>query len=190
MLEVETCRLAGVRLITPRRFGDDRGFFTETFNARAFAEAGVTTVWVQDNLSRSRPDGTVRGLHYQAPPHAQAKLVRCMRGAIRDVVVDVRAGSPTYGEWLAFDLTADSGTQMFVPEGFLHGFVTREADTEVAYKCSAFYAPDADGAVRFDDPELAIDWGIDPADAVLSDKDRAAPAFADFNTPFTLDPDA
>lgn len=176
--------LPGVLLITPRRFGDDRGFFSETYNAQALAEAGVTTVFVQDNHSFSAQQGTVRGLHYQAPPHAQDKLVRCQRGAILDVAVDVRKGSPTYGQWVAEELTAENGAQLLVPKGFLHGFATLTPDVDVIYKCSDFYAPDCDGAVKFDDPDLGIDWGFDTATATLSAKDAAAPAFADWHSPF------
>ena len=175
--------LPGVLRIAPRRFGDDRGWFSETWNSRALAEAGVEMDFVQDNQSFSAIKGTVRGLHYQAPPHAQDKLVRCLRGAIMDVAVDVRVGSPTYGQWVAEELTAENGHQLLVPKGFLHGFATLTVDAEVAYKCTDYYAPEADGAVRFDDPDLGIDWGID-VEATLSDKDAAAPLFRDWESPF------
>jgi dTDP-4-dehydrorhamnose 3,5-epimerase len=127
--------------------------------------------------------GTLRGLHYQRPPHAQDKLVRCTRGAIFDVAVDIRRGSPTYGRWVGVELTAANGKQLLVPKGFLHGFVTRMADTEVQYKCTDLYAPDCDGAIRWDDPTIAIDWGLTGAPA-LSAKDAAAPLFAGFDSPF------
>ena len=143
---------------------------------------------MQDNQSYSRDIGTVRGLHFQAPPNAQAKLVRVLQGVIWDVAVDIRQGSPTYGHWVGVELSDAKGNQLFIPEGFLHGFVTRTADCMVAYKCSATYAPDSEGAVRFDDPDLAIDWGIAPPDAVLSDKDAAAPFFSDFTSPFMSGP--
>ena len=186
-MQVEKTELDGVLILTPRRFGDARGWFSEVWNARALAGAGIATDFVQDNHSYSRDPGTVRGLHYQSPPHAQAKLVRCGRGRIFDVAVDIRAGSPGYGRWVGVDLSADNGRQLLIPAGFLHGFVTREPDCEVLYKCSDFYAPDCDGSVRFDDPAIGIDWGIDAAAAVLSDKDRAAQSFASFQSPFTYE---
>ena len=184
----EPTALPGVLIVTPRRFGDDRGWFSETWNRRAFAAAGIEADFVQDNQSFSRPAGTVRGLHFQRPPAAQAKLVRVLRGAILDVAVDIRRGSPTWGRWVGVELSAGNGRQLFIPHGFLHGFVTRAPETEVAYKCDAFYAPDCEGAVRWDDPDLAIDWGIDPAAAVLSPRDAAAPAFRDLDSPFRVEP--
>ncbi len=180
-------KLPGVFEITPRRFADSRGHFSETYNADTLAQNGITTPFVQDNQSYSRDIGTVRGLHFQAPPSAQAKLVRVLQGVIWDVAVDVRKGSPTFGQWVGVELSDDTGNQIFIPEGFLHGFVTRTSDCMVAYKCSATYAPTTEGSVRFDDPDLAIDWGIDVQDAVLSDKDAAAPSFADFVSPFTYE---
>ena len=141
--------------------------------------------WVQDNHSMSGKTGTLRGLHYQSPPHAQDKLVRCSRGAIYDVAVDVRLGSVTYGKWVGVDLTPDNGWQLLVPKGFLHGFVTRLPDSEVQYKCSDTYAPDCDGGVAWHDPDIGIDWGF-VDQAALSAKDRAAPAFRDFNSPFRV----
>ena len=183
-MEITQTDLPGVLILTPRRFADARGFFSESWNQRVMEEAGIEIAFVQDNHSLSRDVGTVRGLHFQSPPHAQAKLVRCGRGALYDVAVDVRRGSPSYGKWVGVELSADNGRQLLIPAGFLHGFVTREPDTEVIYKCSDFYAPECDGAVRFDDPELGIDWGIEASAAVLSDKDRAAQSFASFDTPF------
>lgn len=185
-MQVEQTGLPGVVLLTPRRFGDARGWFCETWNARTLSGAGIDLRFVQDNQSFSAARGTLRGLHYQAPPHAQAKLVRCLAGRIRDVAVDVRQGSPTFGSWVARDLTAEGGEQLLIPEGFLHGFVTLERDTHVAYKCSDFYAPEADGSVRWD--SLGIEWGNDWGEAPeLSEKDAAAPAFADWASPFTHD---
>ncbi len=181
-MQVEHTDLPGVLILTPRRFGDARGWFTETFSAPRMAEAGIAVDWVQDNHSFSAAKGTLRGLHYQAPPRAQDKLVRCSRGAIRDVAVDFRDGSPSFGKWIAVDLTAESGRQIFVPKGFLHGFVTLSEDTEVQYKCSDIYAPDCDGAVRWDDPQIGVDWGV--FSPVLSDKDAAAPLLADAPRPF------
>jgi dTDP-4-dehydrorhamnose 3,5-epimerase len=183
-LEVAETALPEVKRLLPRRFADSRGFFAETWNAKRMRDAGLDLDFVQDNHSYSATAGTVRGLHYQAPPMAQTKLVRVARGAIRDVAVDVRRGSPTFGRWVAEELSAENGVQLLVPRGFLHGFVTLVPDTDVLYKVDAPYAPDCDGGVRFDDPELAVDWGIDPADAVLSEKDAAAPLFRDFATPF------
>ena len=183
-MEIEPLSLPGVMRLRPARHGDARGWFSETWSARALQAAGIATTFVQDNVSYSAAVGTVRGLHYQAPPSAQAKLVMVLTGAIRDAVVDVRQGSPTYGRWLAVDLTAEGGDQLLVPEGFLHGFVTTRPDTRVVYKVSAPYDPAADGAVRWDDPDLAIDWGLEPTAAVVSAKDAAAPAFGDWISPF------
>lgn len=179
---VEKTGLSGVLLITPRRFGDDRGFFSESWSKRAFAESGIDIEFVQDNHSLSGTKGTVRGLHFQAPPHAQAKLVRCGRGRIFDVAVDIRRGSPTYGSWYGTELSFENGRQLLVPAGFLHGFMTLEPDSEIVYKCSHFYAPDCDGAVRWD--SCGIDWPLAGIEPVLSEKDAAAPALAAFETPF------
>jgi dTDP-4-dehydrorhamnose 3,5-epimerase len=187
-MEVIETAIPAVKRLVPRRFADARGFFAETWNARRMAEAGLDTVFVQDNFSYSAEAGTVRGLHYQRPPNAQGKLVRVARGRVRDVAVDVRKGSPTYGKWVAEELSRENGAMLWVPRGFLHGFVTLEPDTDVVYKVDGFYAPDCDGAIRFDDPDLAIDWTFDPAKAVLSAKDAAAPAFRDFETPFAYEP--
>lgn len=149
------------------------------------ADAGLDHAWVQDNQSYSKAKGTIRGLHYQAPPFAQAKLVRVVSGAILDVAVDVRRGSATYGQWVAEALSAEDGAQLLIPRGFLHGFVTLSTDAMVLYKVDAPYNAEADGAVRFDDPDLGVDWGLDPGTAVLSDKDAAAPFLADWTSPFT-----
>lgn len=183
-MQIEETRLPGVVILTPRRFGDDRGFFAETWNRQTMAGLGITTEFVQDNHSVSAEVNTVRGLHFQAPPHAQAKLVRCGKGALFDVAVDIRKGSPTYGQWVGVELSAENGRQVLVPVGFLHGFATRMPDTEICYKCSDYYAPECDGAVRFDDPDIGIDWGLS-GEAVLSGKDAAAPLLADFDSPFT-----
>ena len=185
MVTVEETALPGVLLITPRRFGDARGFFSESYNRARMAEHGVTIEFVQDNHSLSAQAGTVRGLHFQAPPHAQDKLVRCGRGALFDVAVDIRKGSPTYGQWVGYELSFENGRQLLVPKGFLHGFVTRVPDTEIMYKCSDYYAPECDGAVRFDSPDIGIDWGFDTDSAVLSEKDAEAPFLKDFGSPLT-----
>ena len=182
-LKIEPFELAGLFLITPRRFGDARGFFAETWSRRVLAEAGITTDFVQDNHSLSVKPGTVRGLHFQSPPHAQAKLVRCGRGRLFDVAVDLRRGSPSYGKWAGVELSAENGVQLYIPAGFGHGFVTREPDTEIVYKCSDYYAPDCDGGIRWNDRDIAVDWGVAEA-AGISDKDAKAPLLADFNSPF------
>lgn len=182
-MQIEPTALPDVLTITPRRFGDDRGWFSETWNAVKLAEDGVAVEFVQDNHSMSVRAGTLRGLHYQSPPRAQDKLVRCSRGVIFDVAVDARVGSPTFGVWMGVELSAENGRQLLVPKGFLHGFVTRAEMTEVQYKCSDIYAPDCDGGVRWDDPTLGIDWGLD-GDPVLSAKDAVQPLFAEWQSPF------
>lgn len=182
-MQIEQTPLAGVLILTPNRFGDDRGFFSESWNRRVLADHGIDLDFVQDNHSLSAAVGTVRGLHYQSPPAAQDKLVRCGQGALFDVAVDVRRGSPTYGQWFGIELSAENGKQLLVPKGFLHGFVTRAPNTEIIYKCTDYYAPECDGAVRFDDPLIGIDWGLD-GEPVLSAKDAAAPGLAEFDTPF------
>ena len=179
--------IEGLLLIAPKRFGDHRGFFAETYSARLLAEYDITEEFVQDNHSLSAQVGTVRGLHFQAPPHAQAKLVRCGRGALFDVAVDIRKGSPTYGQWFGAELSFENGRQLFIPAGFAHGFVTRVPDTEIVYKCSDYYAPDTEGVLRFDDPDIGIDWGLDGVLAILSEKDVAAGLLADFDSPFTFE---
>lgn len=185
MLEVEATTLPDVLILTPRRFGDARGWFSETWNAGRMREEGLDLEWVQDNHSFSADVGTLRGLHYQAPPHAQDKLVRCSRGAIRDIVVDARKGSPTYGQSLVVELSAEDGRQILVPKGFLHGFVTISPDTEVQYKVTDFYDAECDGSVAWD--SLDIDWGLEGQRPVLSEKDVNAPAFADWNSPFSYE---
>lgn len=186
-MDVVETYIPGLKIITPARFGDRRGFFSESYNCQRMAEHGIDTEFVQDNHSMSAQVGTVRGLHFQSPPHAQAKLVRCGRGRLLDVAVDIRRGSPTFGKWESVELSHDNGRQLLVPVGFLHGFATLEPDTEVIYKCSDYYAPECDGAVRFDDPAIGVDWGIAQADAVLSEKDAAAPMLAELDSPFVFD---
>ena len=187
MLTVEPTALPGVLILTPRRFKDARGFFSESWNRARMREQGIDIDFVQDNHSLSREVGTVRGLHFQTPPHAQAKLVRCGRGRLFDVAVDIRRGSPTYGHWIGLELSFENGKQLLIPEGFAHGFVTREADTEVIYKCSDLYAPECDRALRFDDPAIGVDWGLEPGQAILSDKDRAAPLLDALDNPFVYE---
>ncbi|MBU0781283.1 MAG: dTDP-4-dehydrorhamnose 3,5-epimerase [Alphaproteobacteria bacterium] len=187
---IEQTKLDGVVIVTPRVFSDNRGSFFESYNRNTLSSYGITTEFIQDNQSYSADAGTIRGLHFQAPPSAQAKLVRVLVGEIWDVAVDIRTGSPTYGQWTGVTLSADNNRQLLIPAGFLHGFVTRVPDCLVAYKCSNLYAPTCEVAVRFDDPDLAIDWGIPATDAVLSDKDAAAGLFADLKTPFTYEASA
>lgn len=175
-------------MLTPARFGDARGFFSESWNRKTLAAQGITLDFVQDNHSLSAQIGTIRGLHFQSPPHAQAKLVRCGRGCLFDVVVDIRRGSPTYGHWLGEELSDQNGRQLLIPAGFLHGFITRAPDTEIIYKCTDYYAPACDGAVRFDDPDIGIDWGLPAGVApILSDKDATAPLLRHLDTPFVFE---
>lgn len=185
MVEITPLALDGVLEIRPRRFDDERGFFSETWNYARWSEAGIRTQFVQDNHSLSRERGVLRGLHYQAPPLAQAKLVRVSRGAVFDVAVDIRAGSPTFGQWVSAVLSADAWNQLFIPEGFAHGFLTLQPDTEVQYKTSAPYSPEHDRAVRFDDPAIGIEWPIDGERLILSDRDREALLLAEVETGFT-----
>lgn len=186
-MQITPTALPGVMEITPARFGDHRGFFSETWNRAALAEAGIDIDFCQDNHSLSAERHTLRGLHFQAPPHAQDKLVRVIAGTVLDVAVDIRTGSPTYGQWVAVPLSAEAGNQMFVPAGFAHGFLTLTPDCQVIYKCSAFYAPEADAAIRWDDPDLAIDWGVDAGDLTLSGKDKVAPLLSEITSPFTYE---
>ena len=179
---------APVFIIPPKRHGDARGWFTETYNRDTFAALGITSIFVQDNHSFSRSAFTLRGLHFQTPPHGQDKLVRCIRGRIFDVAVDVRAGSPTWGRWVAAELSAQNGRQLFVPRGFAHGFLTLEPDCEVTYKCSSLYAPEADGGICWSDPTIGIDWPLPPGvKPQLSPKDAALPPLAGLASPFPYD---
>jgi dTDP-4-dehydrorhamnose 3,5-epimerase len=177
------------KLIKPTRFGDARGWFSEVYNARRYAEFGVDAVFRQDNHSLSREVGVLRGLHFQRPPHGQAKLVRCVRGALWDVAVDVRRGSPTYGGWVAAGLSAENGHQLFVPIGFAHGFITLEPDTEVEYKASDFYTPDSEGGVIWNDPDVAIPWPVLETAPILSPRDAQLPRLVDLESPFAYDGD-
>jgi dTDP-4-dehydrorhamnose 3,5-epimerase len=179
-------KIVAVISLTPRTFADSRGWFSETYNQARAAEAGIDVLFCQDNQSFSTSKGIIRGLHYQRPPFAQAKLVRCMQGSIWDVAVDARRGSPTYGQWVAAELSAQNRKQLFIPAGFLHGFVTLEDNTEVAYKVSALYDAASDGGIRWDDPTLALPWPLD-GQALVSDKDAALPFLAGFDSPFDYD---
>ncbi|MBX6746898.1 MAG: dTDP-4-dehydrorhamnose 3,5-epimerase [Acetobacteraceae bacterium] len=171
--------LPGPLLISARRFGDARGFFTETYSASDFAALGITEAFVQDNHSLSAAVGTVRGLHFQVPPQAQAKLVRVLRGAVLDIAVDLRRSSPNFGRHVVVELSAANGLQLYIPAGFAHGFCTLEPDTEVAYKVSAPYSPAHDRSLAWDDPDLALPWPFEPGSVTLSDKDRRAPRLRD-----------
>ena len=179
-MEIVSLAIPDVKLVTPRRVDDQRGFFAETFNRRRFAEAGLISDFTQDNLSLSRARGTVRGLHFQRGRFAQTKLVRVLRGAIFDVALDIRPGSPSYGRHATVALSAASGAQLLIPTGFAHGFCTTEPDTEVFYKVTGDYAPAHEGGILWNDPALGIAWPVDAAQAVLSDRDRKWPTFAAF----------
>jgi dTDP-4-dehydrorhamnose 3,5-epimerase len=183
-MEIEEADIPDVRLLELRYFTDHRGYFVETYNERVAQKLGLNCHFVQDNQSLSIRRGTVRGLHFQVPPKAQAKLVRVLRGSIYGVVVDLRSGSPAYGRWIGVTLTAAGGRQLFVPRGFAHGFCTLEPNTEVAYKVDEYYAPELEQGLIWNDPMLAIDWPVAPADAVLSERDRVLGVLAEFVTPF------
>jgi len=185
-MKVERLEIPDVILVTPPRFGDNRGFFSETYNATRMFDAGIDLPFVQDNQSLSRQKGVIRGLHCQLAPHPQGKLVRCTRGAIWDVAVDARVGSKTYGQWVAAELSEENWSQLWVPPGFLHGFCTLTENAEVQYKCTDLYSKECERAVIWNDPDLAIAWPIAPEEAVLSDKDKIAPNFAEAHGWFHL----
>jgi dTDP-4-dehydrorhamnose 3,5-epimerase len=178
-----------IKLIRPRRFEDSRGWFVETYNSGAFAAAGVEARFVQDNHSLSRAALVLRGLHFQTPPRAQDKLVRCVRGRVWDVAADIRRGSPTYGQWVGAELSAGNGCQLFLPKGFAHGFLTLEPDSEVEYKVSDVYAPECDSGLIWNDAALNIAWPLEGRSPVLSDKDARLSSLADFESPFDYDGD-
>ncbi|MAS03687.1 MAG: dTDP-4-dehydrorhamnose 3,5-epimerase [Ahrensia sp.] len=184
MVEVRDLGLDGVKEIVPTKHGDDRGFFSETFNSRELAAAGLPVDFCQDNHSLSSAPGVLRGLHYQLPPRAQGKLVRVIRGAIFDVAVDIRKGSPNFGKWVGLEVSAERWNQIFVPKGFAHGFVTLTPDTEVIYKVTDFYSPEHDRGIRYDDPAIGIDWPVEAGDITLSQKDTVAPLLAEVDTGF------
>ena len=170
-------------LIKPNRHEDQRGFFAETYSRKKYLEYGIDIEFVQDNHSISKEVGTLRGLHFQAPPHAQAKLVRCGRGALFDVAVDIRRGSPTCGKWEGHELTAENGCQLYVPIGFAHGVMTLEQESEIVYKCSDYYAPESEKSISWKDPDIRICWPkLDKP--ILSEKDAGAPTLEDFESPF------
>lgn len=179
MTKITPLALPDVLLITPRRHGDARGWFAETWSRRAFEAAGLDLDFVQDNQSFNAEAGTVRGLHFQMAPHPQTKLVRCLRGAILDVAVDVRPGSPSFGQWVSATLSAEGGEQLLVPRGFAHGFCTLTENCEIAYKVDGLYAPQTEGGILWNDPELGIDWPVTAERAILSDKDKVLPKLKD-----------
>ncbi len=183
-MKIEHLEIDGLLVVVPTKLGDHRGFFSETFREDLLRAHGVDLSFVQDNHVYSSDRGVLRGLHYQIPPHAQGKLVRCSRGAILDVCVDIRVGSPTFGRHVAVALSAANWMQIWVPPGFAHGYVTMEADCEVIYKVTDYYAKDCERAIAWDDPDLSINWQIPRGDVVLSDKDRANPQLADAVSPF------
>ena len=183
-MQVEHLNIPDVRLLSPRKHGDQRGFFSETYSRKALAVIGIDIDFVQDNHSYSADKGTVRGLHFQTPPFAQDKLVRVARGSVFDIAVDLRQGSSSYGRHVSAVLSADAWNQILVPIGFAHGFMTLEPDTEVIYKVSNYYAPDHDKGLLWNDPALGINWPIADEEAVLSDKDSKQPRLAELITPF------
>jgi dTDP-4-dehydrorhamnose 3,5-epimerase len=189
-MRVRKLGLPGILEIVPDKLGDERGYFSETWNAARFREAGIDIAWVQDNQSLSVLPLVLRGLHYQTPPAAQDKLVRVLNGAIFDVVVDIRRGSPSFGQWVGLQVSREKWNQVLVPKGFAHGFLTLQPDTEVAYKVSAPYSHQHDRAIRFDDPAIGIAWPLGGAEPVLSAKDASAPRLAEVDTGFRFGQDA
>jgi dTDP-4-dehydrorhamnose 3,5-epimerase len=183
-VEISSLRIAEVKLVVPGIHRDARGFLSETFSRRSLEIAGIATDFVQDNHTLSIEAGTVRGLHFQVPPAAQGKLVRVIRGSIYDVAVDIRVGSPTYGQHVAATLSAANWTQMWIPVGFAHGFCTLEPNTEIIYKVTDYYAPESDRGLKWDDASLGIEWPVDSASASLSDKDRRQPALKEMTPAF------
>ena len=183
-MEVIETAIPDVKLLVPTKHGDHRGFFSETYNKQMMLEAGIDLDFVQDNHSMSADRGVLRGLHYQSPPFGQDKLVRVTKGSVLDVAVDLRKSSPTYGQHITAELSAENWTQILVPIGFAHGFVTLEPDTEVIYKVTNYYAPDNDGGLLWSDPDVGVDWPIDKADLTLSDKDKVQPLLKDLPTIF------
>jgi dTDP-4-dehydrorhamnose 3,5-epimerase len=184
VIEIRPLEFNGVCEILPQKQGDERGFFSETWNRRTFAKAGIELDFVQDNYSFSLAAGTLRGLHFQTPPRAQAKLVRVVRGAIFDVVIDIRKGSPTFRRWISLEISRERWNQVLIPVGFAHGFVTLTPETEVVYKTTDFYSQEHDRAIRFDDPEIGIVWPAALAPFRISAKDSAAPLLAEIDTGF------
>lgn len=178
--------LDGVIEVVPDKFGDDRGFFSEVYNQDVYKANGIDVDFVQDNHSVSAPVGVLRGLHFQLPPFAQAKLVRVVQGAVFDVAVDIRKGSPTFGKWVGLEVSAERWNQLYIPAGFAHGFVTLEPNTAFLYKVSALYSPEHDRSIRYDDPDIGIEWPTDLQNVILSAKDKAAKFLAETDTGFAF----
>lgn len=183
-MEIKTFDIEGLKLLTPKCFGDNRGWFFETYSKRTFLEYGIDITFVQDNHSFSSEKGILRGLHFQTNPKAQTKLIRCSKGEILDVVVDIRKNSKTYKKWVAVKLTEQNKKQLLIPKGFAHGFLTLVKNCEVQYKVDEFYSPECDRSIRFDDPSLNIDWGVDLSTLILSQKDINAPLLKDSDANF------
>lgn len=181
-MEFLPTKFKDVWVIKPKVFGDSRGFFLESYSKKVFAEQGIETEFVQNNHSKSEKKGTLRGLHFQNPPYTQAKLVRVTKGKVYDVIVDLRKNSETYGQWEGFELTAENFQMLFIPQGFAHGFMTLEDNTEFQYKCDNYYAPESESGIIWNDPTLNINWPI--AEPILSEKDKNHPEFKNFNSPF------
>lgn len=188
MKVIET-EIPGVLLVETDVFGDHRGYFTETYSKPKYEKLGITVDFVQDNMSFSAAEGTLRGLHWQNPPYAQSKLVSCTKGKVIDVAVDIRKGSPTFGKWVSCELSADNHRQFFIPQGFAHGFLTLTPDVEFRYKVDNVYDKASEGSIRYDDPTVAVDWGmlLNGREPVLSDKDRISPVLEDANNLFVYD---
>ncbi|MEM9420370.1 MAG: dTDP-4-dehydrorhamnose 3,5-epimerase [Planctomycetota bacterium] len=187
-MEIIPTDIPAVKTLRPKRFGDHRGYFAEVYSLPKLLDSGIDLTFVQDNESLSAEQGTVRGLHFQSPPHAQDKLVRCVQGALLDVAVDIRKGSPTFGQHVTAVLSAENGDQLLVPKGFAHGFATLEPNTMVMYKVTDVYAPQCDSGILWKDPALSIDWQTAEGAAILSDKDVKLPLLADLDSPFLHDP--
>lgn len=181
---IERLAIPDVWTYTPRRFADERGWFSETFSAVKLADALGALAFVQDNQVLTHARGTLRGMHFQKPPRAQDKFVRVLKGSVLDVAVDIRRGSPTFGKWVAAELSAENGKQIFVPKGFAHGYLTLEPDTEVFYKVSDVYSAADEGGIAWDDPAIGIDWGMPHADILMKDRDREFPRLADLPSVF------
>lgn len=187
-MELKSLDIDGVFVMKPIRHVDNRGFFSETWNKKELENKNIFLPdFVQDNHSMSKNKGSVRGLHFQAPPFAQSKLIRCGRGSFLDVAVDIRKGSPSFGRWVSEELSFENAKQLYIPEGFLHGFVTLEPNTEVIYKCSNYYDFGSDGSIRFDDPDIGINWPLDISKIILSKKDRSAIFLRDLESPFFME---
>lgn len=182
MITVEETKIPDVKVITPKKFGDNRGWFMECYSKRDLKDNGIDIDFVQDNRSFSAKKGIIRGLHFQRKPYTQAKLLSCLQGAILDVAVDLRKESPTYRQWVAVELSEENGKQLFIPEGFAHGFVTLTDNVEIMYKCNNFYVPEADGGIRWNDPDIGVEWGVE--DPILSEKDTHQPFLKDIDLDF------